>query len=269
MSEQKFQGVEDTLFIPLAGRAYISKEFPNYFYDEKALELEKEFPFQSIIEKSKEYSLLGSASRALLMDNTVISFLKERKLSNVVCIGCGLETMSSRLKEYEKQCIFYQIDFPSVIETRKKVLGVRENEVFIGENANEILYSDHIDCNLPTIFVVAGVFQYFQEEEVLALFNKIKGEFQNPQIVFDAVDEFGMNYIKKIVKKTGNESAMIYFYINFPEEFAKKANTTLISITGFYGLVTKEMRKKLKLLTKISMKVSDDKLHAKILHLQL
>lgn len=244
MSDQNFQGVEDTLFIPLAGRAYISKVFPDYFYDEKALDLEKQFPFQSIIDKSKEYSLLGSASRALLMDNTVISFLKEKKLANVVCLGCGLETMSFRLREYEKQCLFYQIDFPSVIENRKKFLGMRENEVFIGENANKIIFSDYMDTNLPTIFVVAGVFQYFREEEVLVLLQKIKGEFQNPQVVFDAVDEFGMNYIKKLVKKTGNESAVIYFCINSPEEFAKISKTTLISVTGFYGLVTKVMRKK-------------------------
>lgn len=269
MSEQLFQGVEDTLFIPLAGRIYISKEFPNYFYDEKALGLAKQFQFQSIIDNSKEYSLLGSASRALLMDNTVISFLKDKELANVVCIGCGLETMSFRLNEYENQCIFYQIDFPSVIEAREKVLGVRKNEVLISGNANEIDFSTYMDCDLPTIFVVAGVFQYFQEEEVISLMKKMQESFGKPQIVFDAVDEFGMNYIKKYVKKTGNQSAMIYFCINSPEEFAKKSNSSLLSVTGFYGLVSKEMRKKLKLITKISMKVSDGKLHAKILHLQL
>lgn len=35
MSKVKFDGVEDTLFIPLMARNYVSKHFPEYFYDEK------------------------------------------------------------------------------------------------------------------------------------------------------------------------------------------------------------------------------------------
>lgn len=35
-----YEGVEDTLFIPLTARVIISKKFPEYFFDEKALEME-------------------------------------------------------------------------------------------------------------------------------------------------------------------------------------------------------------------------------------
>lgn len=38
----KLKGVADTLYIPLTARINISKRFPDFFYDEKALELEKE-----------------------------------------------------------------------------------------------------------------------------------------------------------------------------------------------------------------------------------
>ena len=34
MSE--FEGVEDTLFIPLTARITVSKNFPEYFFDQKA-----------------------------------------------------------------------------------------------------------------------------------------------------------------------------------------------------------------------------------------
>lgn len=37
----KFDGVANTLFVPLVARINISKKFPEYFMDEKALELEK------------------------------------------------------------------------------------------------------------------------------------------------------------------------------------------------------------------------------------
>ena len=34
-------GVEDTLYIPLAARIYASEKFPKFFYDEKALSLKQ------------------------------------------------------------------------------------------------------------------------------------------------------------------------------------------------------------------------------------
>ena len=37
---KKFEGVANTLFVPLVARIAVSKEFPEYFKDEKALELE-------------------------------------------------------------------------------------------------------------------------------------------------------------------------------------------------------------------------------------
>lgn len=40
----KFEGVANTLFVPLVARIAISKEFPEYFYDPKALELEPLLP---------------------------------------------------------------------------------------------------------------------------------------------------------------------------------------------------------------------------------
>ena len=44
----KLDGVADTLYLPLAARIYVSKRFPEYFYDEKALSLENQFSYQQI-----------------------------------------------------------------------------------------------------------------------------------------------------------------------------------------------------------------------------
>ena len=49
----KFNGVEETLFIPLAARVLISKNYPNYFLDTKSLELENLEQIKSINKKNK------------------------------------------------------------------------------------------------------------------------------------------------------------------------------------------------------------------------
>ena len=40
----EFNGVADTMLIPMAARIYASKQFPEYFYDETALSLESKIP---------------------------------------------------------------------------------------------------------------------------------------------------------------------------------------------------------------------------------
>ncbi len=270
MSTNNLSGVKDTLFIPLMARIEISKKFPEYFYDEKALNIEKFVPTNIITQKSSEYSMMASASRAKVMDSAVISFLQhQNKKTNVICIGCGLETMAFRLKDHSNSAHFYEIDFPSVIKKRKAVLGTLDNETLIEGNANELDFSKLFDCNLPTIFVIAGVFQYFKEHEVLSLISRLRQNFNLAHILFDATDEYGIKYAAKYVKKTGNKDAMMYFYINDPKEFAKKTNTTLVFVSGFYQKIDSALRKKLKFYTRIATKIVDKIMRAMILQYKL
>ena len=44
----KFEGVADTLYIPLTARIYVSEHFPEYFRDDKAVSLKSEMPYEEI-----------------------------------------------------------------------------------------------------------------------------------------------------------------------------------------------------------------------------
>ena len=72
----KLQGVSDTLFIPLAARIFVSKKFPEYFFDEKALSLEKYIPDNNIQKKPSEYSFMASAARYYNLDSMVRAFIR-------------------------------------------------------------------------------------------------------------------------------------------------------------------------------------------------
>lgn len=64
---QKFEGVANTLFVPLVARINISKRFPEYFMDAKALEMEKYLP-DDATKGSSEYSNMASVSRYYNME---------------------------------------------------------------------------------------------------------------------------------------------------------------------------------------------------------
>lgn len=89
------------------------------------------------------------------------------------------------------------------------------------------------------------------------------------ELIFDATNKFGIKYTNFYVKRTGNASAMMYFYVEDAEEFAKKAKSRLIEVRPFYTDARKILNGKVGLYTRISMKIADRQKNAMILHLKI
>ncbi|MDR2619280.1 MAG: class I SAM-dependent methyltransferase [Treponema sp.] len=261
----RLQGVSDTLFIPLVARISVSKEFSEYFFDEKALPLEKYIPDDTIQKRSSEYSLLASVARYYNLDSMVKAFIKKNGKSNIVYLGTGFETAYYRLNE--RIATFYEIDLPDVIAARRTILGEHTNERLIAANIFDMEWTKQIDKSIPTLLVASGVFQYFKENRVIQFINDVRKTFSNIELIFDATNETGIKYANKYVKKTGNIDAFMYFYINDSIEFSKITETELIEERVFFTDARKILAKKLGLYTRIAMKVVDDKKRAVLLHL--
>lgn len=264
----KFEGVADTLFIPLTARVYMSRRFPEYFYDSRALELSSALPDDSIEKRSSEYSMIASVARYYNLDEMTRKFIAANPKCNIVNLGCGLETAYYRIGS--KTAAFYEMDFPEVIEIRRKVLGEQANEKLIPGDLLDLKWVKSIeDQALPTLLIASGVFQYFHEEDVFAFLEKAKAVFTNAELIFDATDKTGVNYAQKYVKKTGNATAMMYFYVDDCGDFAQKVGAPLIECRPFYTAARKMIGKRTSLYTRIAMKVCDDLGKAKLIHLKL
>jgi O-methyltransferase involved in polyketide biosynthesis len=263
----KLQGVADTLFIPLAARIFVSKKFPEYFFDEKALSLEKYIPDNSIQKKSSEYSLMASVARYYNLDLMVRAFIEKHNKSNIVYLGAGLETAYYRLNE--QTSVFYEVDLPDVIAARHTILGKQSNERLIAGDIFDVEWAKQIDKSIPTLLVVSGVFQYFKEDKIIQFINDIKKLFSNIELIFDATNETGIKYTNKYVKKTGNTDALMCFYVNDSMEFSKRTGTKLIEERVFFTDARKMLAKRLRLYTRIAMKIVDNKKRAILLHLRI
>lgn len=263
----KFDGVADTLFIPLNGRIQASRRFPEYFYDEKALSLESSIPGSSFQEQTSEFNILSSAARYHNMDQIMQAFINAHPACSIVILGCGLETAYDRMKRREAH--FYEMDLPEVIDGRRRVLGERESETLIPGDLFDLRWADGIDRDKPTLIVVSGVFQYFREEKVIAFIHSLRELFKNAELVFDAVNSTGIKYAEKYVKKTGNSSAMMYFYVDDCEAFARKAGCQLVEWRPFFRDARVMLKGKVGLYTRIAMSVTDRDARLKLLHLRL
>jgi O-methyltransferase involved in polyketide biosynthesis len=262
---ETLQGVSNTLFIPLAARVFASKKFPEYFYDEKSLSLEKYIPGDAIQKNSSEYSFMASVARYYNMDNMAKSFISKNQKCNIVCLGAGLETAYYRLNN--KSALFYEVDLPEVIDARRSILGKHENEILIGGDIFDTAWINKINNHLPSLLIASGVFQYFTEDKVIGLIKKIQANLENVELIFDATNERGIKYANRYVRKTGNTNALMCFYVNDGIDFSRKTDTVLIEERVFFTDARRMLSKKLGLYTRMAMRIVDVKKRAIILHL--
>ncbi len=263
-----YSGVSDTLFIPLAGRIFISRRFPEYFYDETALSLEKELPVKEIMERSSVYTMLSPCARYYNFDRITRDFLKRRGPGvNVVNVGAGLETARDRIPD--AGITYYEVDLPDVIKLRGEVLPARENQVLIAADAFEGAWIGKVDISKPTLVIASGIFQYFRKEKIIPLIRLISEKIPGAELVFDATNTKGLKYCEKYVKKTGNTEAAMYFAFDDPDDFAGECGMKLMGWCNFYEDARVILRKKVDLYSRIAMRVCDRDGRAIILHMQL
>ena len=265
---KKFEGVANTLFVPLVARIAISKEFPEYFYDLKALELEPDLP-QGADKSSSQYTNMASVSRYYNMDKMVAAFAGKNEAFNVVYLGAGLETAYDRLHGKNPGVDWYEVDLPEVMDARKKVFGQRDKETLISGDMFKLEWVKEVDATLPTLLVVSGVFQYFHEEEIVAFIKACGEAFPKGEMIFDATSESGLAFTNWFIKRTGNKNALMHFGINDSKAFAEKCGVELLEVKTFYPDALAMLGKRLNLVTRVSMKVAEKKKQVLILHLKL
>jgi len=264
--ERALAGVPDTTYIPLVARIYVSKRFPDYFYDRQALALEDQIPGEAIQAGSGEYECMASVARSHVIDGKVAAFLAKHPAGNVAFLGGGLETTWGRVGVPTAHC--FQIDLPEVIEVRRRAYEQAANEELVAGDMFAMGWASRMDCSLPTLLVVSGVWQYFHEDEILAMVADLKAAFPSGELVFDATDTEGLKFTNRYVKKTGNTDAMMYFGLDDPADFARRSGTMLLSVDGFYADAL-GLGRRLSLRTRVFMYFADRWGRVKVVHLRL
>ena len=262
-----FSTVEDTLFVPMLGRIYASEQFPNILCDKKALELKPKLPENLKGQDTQtQYTLLASAVRSTNMDRYIQDFLSREKDGIIVQIGCGLETTFFRNDNGKTQ--WYGVDLPDVIAYRRKLMGDSERETLIAGDAFSEEWIKSIrkeHPNAPLLITASGLFYYFELEKVQELLRKLTG-YGHVEMVFDAVNGAGMQQMGKYMKQVGHEDAAMFFFVDSAQELAQKVGAALLAEEPYYAHTPK---KHMKLMTSLSMRISDKSQMVKMVHLKL
>ena len=215
--------IQETLVIPLYGRALCSRKFPQLFADQTAAELleQIDYDFSALEQRSggllQTFGALEVAMRQSDLAFEVREYLRAHPRAAVVNLGCGLDSTGRACDN--GQCRIYNIDLPDVMAVREALLPAGERERNLAADLNDLSWFDAIDA--PTedgaVFFAAGVFYYFRTEQVRALCAAMAERFPGGRLVFDAAGPTAVKLMLKTwVKQAGIRDVGAYFSVRDP-----------------------------------------------------
>ena len=261
--------VSETLYVPMYGRIFTSKHYPEILYDQTALSLEDSIPkYDNMISGQSEYTFLASAVRSKNVDYYIQKFLLKNPYGTIVNVGCGFETTFAR--NDNGQCLWYELDLPEVLELRQQYIPKQKGENYMPYSMFDYKWIDEVNQNAktPVLIVASGLFYYFKEEQVIDFIQHLQA-FDDVQLVFDAVSSAGIKGTKHYMRKMKKQDAQMFFWVDSATEFANKIskNTTVLEERKYYSLVNYKIN--MKTSTEFKMRFSDLFNMVKMVHLKI
>ena len=152
------------------------------------------------------YSPLGQltwAVRAHLIDDMVRRHLSTYADAVVVELGAGLSTRYYRVGQSCRHWL--ELDLPAVTTLRRQLDTETAQHRFVSASALEFDWMTQVPETLPEamLIIAEGLLMYFEQPQVQALVNELKGRFPGATLVCDAVG--GLTHVKgaKQLKQLG------------------------------------------------------------------
>jgi O-methyltransferase involved in polyketide biosynthesis len=194
--------VQETLLLPLWGRAYETQKSNPRLIDKNAVEIIKNFDYDfSDIEKTQAMSQHGWVARSLHTDRMAFDFIEKHPEATIVNIGCGMDTTFSRIDN--GKIMFYELDLPEVIDLRKKFYEESDRHKSIASSFLETEWFKKIKVRDGLLILAGGVLCYFEEEQIRKFFIEVADYFKKCDFFFDSLSPMGMKIAKKQVLKKG------------------------------------------------------------------
>lgn len=215
--------VQETLVMPLYGKAWAVKKYPDLFHDADCQiiidRLDYDFSAMQVQNNSIKMKIgaLAAAIRQYALVHEAREYLKDYPKALVVNLGCGLDTAGHQADNGE--CRFANVDFPNIIELREQLIPSTDREKNIGSDLNNHSWFDKIDfCKEGgAVFIASGVFIYLNKEDVKKLFCAMAERFPGARLAFDAQNRRGMELDLKAIKASGIDVST-NFYLDEPEK---------------------------------------------------
>jgi O-methyltransferase involved in polyketide biosynthesis len=183
----KLTGVAETLTITLYARCAETKRTNPIIRDDKAVEIAERLDYDLNKYASGWTSQLGCTLRIKTFDELVSEFLVQHPDALIINLGVGLCTRFARVDN--GRSIWYEVDFPEVIQLRQKLMPESERQRYIASSILDFSWIDRVEVGDRKVLIIAeGVCPYLTESENKALFTALGDRFGGAEFIFDMLN---------------------------------------------------------------------------------
>ena len=183
----KMDGVNKTLYIPLYGKAYVSKK-GIILDDKKAEEIWSKEGFELKGKSKSKWLAYYMGMRSKVFDLWLSQKMDEMENGIVIHIGCGMDSRVERVGT--KGHLWYDVDFPEVIQERKKYYEETEEYHMVASDARNQEWITGLPKSKSAILVMEGLSMYLTLEELKKLLASLENHFEDLSILMDCYTTF-------------------------------------------------------------------------------
>ncbi|MGM0396761.1 MAG: class I SAM-dependent methyltransferase [Bacillota bacterium] len=190
----------ETLLIPLYGKAVENKKNNPIIEDPKAEEIVNSIDYDFNKLRIQEKTNIMMCIRAAMLDSFTKDFIHKNKSPIIIHLGCGLDSRCQRVNW--SGAIWYDVDFPEVIDLRKRFYNETDNYHMVGSSVTERDWIEKLSTGSDKNLVIAeGLFMYLEKDEIRTLIERLKDRLESFTLIFDA-------YSSMTVKRIGNHPSL-------------------------------------------------------------
>ena len=211
--------INKTLYIPLYGKNYVSKK-GLFIKDTKAEEIWAKEGFLLKGKSKSKWLAYYMGIRSAVFDEWLKENISTYPNSTIIHLGCGLDSRVLRV-DY-KNCTWFDIDFPTVIEERKKYYTETDTYKMISTDIRDKNYLSNI-CNSNSKFaivVMEGVSMYLTTDEMKNLIDNLCANFENVVLLVDCYSTFASK-ISKYKNPINDVGVSKVYGIDNPKEYER------------------------------------------------
>lgn len=179
--------VQETLLIPLLGRAVETRKSGGLISDPRAVEIVDQLDYD-FSKWEKAQSLQGSVLRTRMFDDDVKDFLTLHPQGTVVEIGCGLNTRFERVDN--GQVRWFDLDLPDTIALRRQFFEDSTRRTMIAASVVESGWMDQVKVTEgPCCFVSEAVLIYLDAADAERAIRQIVTAFPRSCLLMDTTSQ--------------------------------------------------------------------------------
>ena len=182
-----------TLYIPLYGKAYVSR-LGLFLRDDTAEKIWDEEGFSLRGKSKSKWLAYYMGIRAAVFDDFVRRELSVTPDATVIHIGCGMDSRVLRVGGHRGR--WYDVDFPEVIAERLRYFSESENYKMISTDVCDLDWLSQICERERAVVVMEGVSMYLETEKLRGLLSALTAHFSEMRVLFDAYSTFAAKMSK-------------------------------------------------------------------------